>query len=225
MKKKFLLSVFVFFLCCECVIFEACSNKDQNNPNSTEINGSSVKNEFGAGRLLIGKWDASSGYVFCFKSDGDCYRDWYSGGAKVEGIWSYDSETKVLSTTVGSSYTMNLISSQGLQGVSLGNGKGSSFKHSIGYVDNNDKLIVGKGRTKEGKELIFENNGNCTTGDSKGTYKIYRSNNKTTISFDMDGNYNQSYTLRHLSGGLIMINPNDKNSTNIIGGEYYYTSE
>lgn len=224
MKKYVFLALVVF----GAFAFTACNkSKDKNSPDdpttSGEISENGIKNEFGNGRLIIGAWGVTRGaYHFVFRSDGTCTDD---GNYEGSGIWSYNPETKILATTIASwTWSMNIVTAEALQGIYLNKGTSYGFYHSENYVDANDKLIIGKWKTKEGKEIIFDGNKCSVNGAAKVSYKITRDNPKydypnAKIVFD---NTTEN-TLVHLSGGYIRIGTNEE--TGIFAGEYYYVSE
>lgn len=225
MKKYFLYALLAFAT----MTFVACDkNKDKNNPDdpteeSEDINENGIQNEFGSGRLIIGSWDVTRGaYHFTFRSDGTCLQNGYS---YESGIWSYNPETRILATTMGSwSWSMNIISAEALQGTYITKGTSYGFTHDGIYVDANDKLIVGKWKTKEGKEIIFDGKKCSLNGGTKVTYKITRENPgnddpNATIIFNNEIEIN----LYHLSGGYLRIG-SDSN-TEAYAGYYYYVTE
>lgn len=223
--------VFLALLAFGTFALTACDkSKDKNNPDdpaSEEVSENGIKNEFGEGRLIIGGWSVTRGsYHFVFKSDGTCIQDGYS---YESGVWSYNPDTKILATTMASwTWSMNIVTAEALQGTYLNKGTSYGFNHdgkySQVYVDANPKLIIGKWKTKEGKEITFDKTNNCTLNGEKYAYAIngidpqrYEADVKITFGENM------VYTLVHLSGGYIRIGTDEE--TGIFAGEYYYVSE
>lgn len=228
MKKKTMFALIAFIA----ILFAACNTKkdEPTNPtesSSEEINENGIKNEFGDGRLIIGGWEVTRGaYHFVFKSDGSCIQDGYS---YESGIWSYNPETKTLATTMGSwTWNMNIIAPEALQGTYITKGTSYGFNHSgrysHRYVDANPKLIIGKWKTKEGKQIIFYEK-KCSLDDataiSYAIEGINPDNYEAEVYITFDGK--EKYSLEHLSGGYIKIG-SDK-ETGKYSGSYYYVTE
>lgn len=225
MKKNLFFALMAFAV----LTFTACDKKNDannpENPNSEEINENGIKNEFGDGRLIIGAWSVTRGaYHFIFRSDGTCTDD---GNYDGSGIWSYNPETKILATTIKSwTWSMNIITAEALQGIYLNKGTSYGFYHSDNYVDANDKLLVGKWKTKEGKEIIFDGKKCSVNGSTKVTYKITREQPEydypnAKIIFE-DKTENDLY---HLSGGYLKIGKSNDGETGPYVGDYYYVTE
>lgn len=224
MKKYFYVLIAAITLC-----FWGC--KDKNEPSNNEETG--VKNEFGEGRLIIGRWrtnyNTGGNYYFTFRSDGTCDYS-YSGSvtsSSSDGYWSYDPETKTLASTMGiiGSMKINIMTPQALQGTTTG-GTNYGLTHDD-YIDANRSLIVGKWKTNGGTELVFDKSKNfIKDGITKGKYDIvgergskFRSQLK--LMFD-----EKVYILQNLSGGFLQILTEDEKSTEReFKGDYYYVSE
>lgn len=210
------------------------SSTPGDNGGNGDISGTGVKNEFGEGRLIIGYWktnySAGTNYYFTFYSDGTCHSEY---GSSYDGYWSYDPETKMLSTTENyiGSMKINIMTPKALQGTTTG-GKNYGLTHNYdsSHIDKNPKLLIGKWANEDNtKEYVFDGtnytlteNGNKQTG----TYDIQISLdpnkpsrvNEATITIG-----GTTYQLRNLQGGYF--------SYYQLGGdlssheEYYYVSE
>lgn len=231
MKKYFYALMAVMALC-----LVGC--KDKNAPSDTtgengEISETGVKNEFGEGRLIIGKWTTGGNYpkYFTFRSDGT-FNYYYpvrnAADIDEEGYWSYDPETKILASTINviGAMKINIMTPQALQGTTTG-GTNYGLSHSSYYVDKNRNLIVGKWKTNDGKELVFDKSMNFTKDKTvKGKYSIVDEENtyggwNIVIFFD-----NKKYELSALSGGYLKIEPEEYYSEETeFAGEYYYVIE
>lgn len=218
--------VFLALLAFGTFAFTACDkSKDKNNPDdptSEEINENGVKNEFGNGRLIIGRWKQSpNGNIFTFASNGDAFFEgsYYSF---LSGSWSYNSETRLLATTLLSwSFYMNIITTNEMQGISTGKEKSYGFSHSGNYVDANPNLIIGRWKNNKNIEYTFDGKNYSVGITKKGKYSISiedsnnNSNHKGTIYFD-----NEEFDLIDLQGGYISF---AKKGSNEVESFYYVT--
>lgn len=250
--KKYVFLVLVAFVA---FAFTACDkSKDKNNPDdpttSGEISENGIKNEFGVGRLIIGGWYPSDYNVsqnkmirYFFYSDGESETDAFKYYNRYEGYWSYNPETKVLSSTMGliGAWQINILNAYAIQAVSVSNQTSYSLLREIDlygkmrYVDNNPKLIIGRWQTKD-KSATFEftlDKYKYIKGDleKSGAYKInyvkteeryhYVNNGDVVITFDGSSRYN----LYNLSGGYLWIDSLEgSNQPKDYIGEFYYVS-
>lgn len=137
------------FLCVACLVlslcwcFTACGSDDdspaqegnnQENQNQQGNGNQTEGDEISASaKLFVGKWDRESGYNYpynwYFFADGTCIGS-FAGGSHPDGNWNYDSDTKILATTVnGWQYTITLSTQDAWGGISLG-----STPHSIAFT-------------------------------------------------------------------------------------------
>lgn len=171
--------IFIFMIC---FVFFSCGNDNEaiqpDSPTSgLDKESEAIINKYKETRVLIGRWEYT-GYNksdFVFLSDGTCLLDGpYTIGYKV-GIWNYNTESKLLSTTCGSwSWTVNLLTETQWSGVSPG---GSAFSYMRGYWnDPNDELLIGVWINKESDTYITfkaNNEYNITVAGTSfnGTYR------------------------------------------------------
>lgn len=223
--KKYVFLVLVAFVA---FAFTACDkSKDKNNPDdpttSGEISENGVKNEFGNGRLIIGRWKQSpNGNYFTFASNGDAFFEgsYYSF---LSGSWSYNAETRLLATTLLSwSFYMNIITTNEMQGITTGKGSSYGFSRSGNYVDANPKLIIGRWKNNNNNiEYTFDGKNYAVNSVKKGKYSITiedsynNSNHKGSIYFD-----NEEYDLIDLQGGYISF---AKKGSDKVESFYYVT--
>ncbi|MBC5641441.1 hypothetical protein H8S77_00870 [Parabacteroides sp. BX2] len=146
-----------------CSIFFSCGDDNEDSlseETSTELDNESqaIINKYKDTRSLIGEWEYA-GYGksdFRFASDGRCFmRGSMSGDFYTEGVWNYDTESRLLSTTCGSwAWTVNLLTEREWSGISPG-GNAFSYKRRYNWNDPNDELLVGKWVNEEQNAIVI----------------------------------------------------------------------
>lgn len=140
-----------------CMSLPACSNSDdpqnpeEENQPSSELDSESqaIVNKYKDIRILYGRWNWEGPTMrpdFIFYSDGTCKmvtKQLWGPQGYVDGVWSYDPDSKLLATTCNDwAWTVNILTPTEWSGTVV-NGGSMSYKRS-GVLDPNEELIIGK---------------------------------------------------------------------------------
>lgn len=123
MSNKFIFLLSFALLACNPFMLSSCGDDN-------EESSSTIVEDDNKAKLFIGEWYSgeAGGGTWIFYEDGKCFHK-SPMGFESTGYWSYDSETKILATTVDSwNFSISVISDKFWTGTHLaGSGKTYTF--------------------------------------------------------------------------------------------------
>lgn len=230
-----------------CMVLPACSNSDdpqnpeEENQPSSELDSESqaIVDKYKDMRIWYGRWNWEGPTMrpdFIFYSDGTCKmvtKQLWGPQGYVDGVWNYDSDSKLLSTTCNDwAWTVNILTPTEWSGTVV-NGGSMSYKRSS-TLDPNEELLIGKWIGTDGydedtelsvtfkanNEYIFTKADTCFYG--KYDLHLFYSTNHERYYCDMElsGDLSGRIDFSGLNGYDIVFSTDNKIGQHLTSYEY-----
>lgn len=230
-----------------CMFFAACSNDNDpqdNDPQDqpySELDSESLAiiNKHKNMRIWYGRWDWEGPTLrpdFIFYSDGTCdmvTKSLNNPPEYINGVWSYDPDSKLLSTTCNDwAWNVSILTPTEWSGIVV-NGGSMSYKRS-GNLDPNEELIIGKWIGTDGhdedtelsvtfkadNEYVFTKSDSCFYGIYDLNISYSTNPQRYYCDIELSGDLSGRMDFSQLNGYNIAFSTDNKLGQNLTSYEY-----